>query len=219
MFAPKVRPSPSGKIESRRSSGIRMLLLSARLFPGNNPISSAALLMQWSGSEFTCPQHPSVVKAWLLQTFLILKKMWCVPRTSWQRKDFLPARCDGSNWPDNFSLLEDNVWMRSNPTPIIPEAFHTDPTFWKCCKLFFGHHSIWCQWTASPAEGKKFGVLTHPVSCRTPKSVWSPGCADGTMEALGAPVQHAEVLGRCDPQYLPGFLPVIVVTRHRSRGI
>lgn len=54
-------------------------------------------------------------------------------------------------------------------------------------------------------RGKKAGALAHARSCRTPKPAWSPGCAAGSVEAVGAPVQHGELLGSCRPSVPAGL--------------
>lgn len=77
-------------------------------------------------------------------------------------------------------------------------------------------------------------VSMNCLSCRR-EEVWSPNPCCKLQDSQiclaywmcrwdhgssGSPISAQQrSLGAADPQCLPGFLPVIVVTRHRSRGI
>lgn len=144
--------------------------------------------------------------------------MWCVPRTSWGGKTFFLARCDGSNWP--ISL------------------------YWRTmCEWGATQHPLYKKFSHWPSALEtlqvNFWVPQHLVSmnclsCRR-EEVWSPNpccklqdsqiclaswiCRWGHGSSGSPSSAQQRHLGAADPQCLPGFLPVIGVTRHRSRGI
>lgn len=188
MFAHKLHPRASGKTETWRSPGTRVLLLSARLFPGDNSVSTAALLPQGSGSEFTCPQHPSVGKAWL---FLIPKKMWCVPRRNiLQWKYFISSKVWWLKLTRHFLSIggqcvneeQPNTHYRSfSPWPNALETLQV--IFWAPQHLV-SMNCLSCRreevWSPNPCcKLQDSQIWLASCMCR-----WDHG-------ALGAPVQHS----------------------------
>lgn len=130
-------------------------------------------------------------------------------------KTFFLGR-DFSNQPDNFSLLEDNAWTRNNPTPMIPQAFHTDQTLWVI--FWTPQHLVSVNWLPCRREE---GWSPKPC-CQLKDSQICLGSWMCSWEcgSSGSPSSAWQsYLGAADPQRLPGFLPVILATRHSSRGI
>lgn len=154
-----------------------MLCALCQAFPREQFCPATTVIWLWDHLPFTSFSSEGLV----LQIFLILKKMWCVPWTFCRGKTFFPSKVQWFKLTGQFLSVGGQCVNEKQPHIHYTRGFsHWSNTLETLHVIFWApQHLVSMNCFSCRRE-----EVWSPVSCRTPKSAWPLGSS-------GSPVQHS----------------------------
>lgn len=154
-----------------------MLCALCQAFPREQFCPATTVIWLWDHLPFTSFSSEGLV----LQIFLILKKMWCVPWTFCRGKTFFPSKVQWFKLTRQFLSVGGQCVNEKQPHIHYTRGFsHWSNTLETLHVIFWApQHLVSMNCFSCRRE-----EVWSPVSCRTPKSAWPLGSS-------GSPVQYS----------------------------